>query len=228
MHQGNERMSEELWGRVDDYIVDRLATEDAALAAALAANAAAGLPAMDVSAAQGKFLNLMVRITGAKRVLEIGTLGGYSTIWMAKALPGDGRMVTLEYDPAHARVARQNIDASGIGGKVTIHVGAAADTLPVVAKENPEPFDFVFIDADKPSNPIYLDWAVKLSRRGTVIILDNVIRDGKVIDPDNTDPRIIGTRAAYDIIGSHPRLSATALQTVGSKGWDGFAIMVVD
>lgn len=221
-------MSGKLWGRVDDYIVDRLVNEDDALKAALAANAAAALPAMDVSAAQGKFLNLMVRITGAKRVLELGTLGGYSTIWMAKALPANGRLVTLEYDPKHAEVARKNIDGSGIGDKVTIHVGAAVDTLPVVAAQNPEPFDFIFIDADKPSNPIYLDWAIKLGRPGTVIILDNVIRDGKVLDPDNTDPRIIGTRAAYDIIGSHPRLSATALQTVGSKGWDGFAIMVVD
>ena len=220
-------MSEALWGRVDEYIVDKLVQEDASLEAALAANAAAGLPAMDVSAAQGKYLNLMVRITGAKRVLELGTLGGYSTIWMAKALPADGRLVTLEFDPRHAQVARRNIDQSGVGDKVTIHVGAAVDTLPVVAAQNPEPFDFIFIDADKPSNPIYLDWAVKLSRPGTVIILDNVIRDGKVLDPDNTDPRIIGTRAAYDIIGAHPRLQATALQTVGSKGWDGFAIMLV-
>ena len=221
-------MSETIWGRVDDYIVDKLVKEDASLSAALAANTAASLPAMDVSAAQGKFLNLMVRITGAKRVLELGTLGGYSTIWMAKALPAGGQLVTLEYDPKHAQVARRNIDASGVGDKVTIHVGAAVDTLPVVAAQNPEPFDFIFIDADKPSNPVYLDWAVKLSRPGTVIILDNVIRDGKVLDPANPDPRIIGTRAAYDIIGSHPRLSATALQTVGSKGWDGFAIMVVD
>jgi len=221
-------MSEALWGRVDEYIVDKLVQEDASLEAALAANAAAGLPAMDVSAAQGKFLHLMVRITGARRVLELGTLGGYSTIWMAKALPADGQLVTLEYDPGHATVARQNIDAAGVGDKVTIHVGAAVETLPLVAAQSPEPFDFIFIDADKPSNPIYLDWAIKLSRPGTVIILDNVIRDGKVLDPDSTDPRIIGTRAAYDLIGAHPRLQATALQTVGSKGWDGFAIMLVD
>jgi predicted O-methyltransferase YrrM len=220
-------MSDELWGRVDDYIVDTLVKADTPLADALVANAAAGLPAMDVSAAQGKYLNLMVRITGARRVLELGTLGGYSAIWMARALPADGMLVTLEYDPKHAEVARRNIDASGIGDKVTIHVGAAVDTLPVVAAQNPEPFDFIFIDADKPSNPIYLDWAVRLSRPGTVIILDNVIREGKVLDAENTDPRVIGTRAAYDIIGSHPRLEATALQTVGSKGWDGFAIMVV-
>lgn len=221
-------MDEALWGRVDEYIVDKLVGEDAALSAALVANAAAGLPAMDVSAAQGKFLNLMIRITGARRVLELGTLGGYSTIWMAKALPADGRLVTLEYDPKHAQVARQNIDASGIGDRVTIQVGAAVDTLPVVAAQNPEPFDFIFIDADKPSNPIYLDWAVKLSRPGTVIILDNVIREGKVLDAANTDLRVVGTRAAYDIVGNHPRLSATALQTVGAKGWDGFAIMVVE
>ncbi len=221
-------MSEQLWGRVDDYIAGKLVHEDAALAAALSANAAAGLPAIDVSAAQGKYLNLMVRITGAKRVLEFGTLGGYSTIWMAKALPADGRLVTLEYEPKHAEVARKNIDAAGVGDQVTIHVGAAIDSLPRVAAENPEPFDFIFIDADKPNNPAYLEWAVQLSRPGTVIIFDNVVRDGKVLDHENPDPRIIGTRAAYDLIASHPRLSATALQTVGSKGWDGFAIMVVD
>jgi predicted O-methyltransferase YrrM len=221
-------MSAELWSQVDTYIVDKLVQEDASLVAALAANAAAGLPAMDVSAAQGKFLNLMVRITRARTVLELGTLGGYSTIWMAKALPTDGRLVTLEYEPHHAEVARRNIDAAGLGDKVTIHVGAAADTLPVVAAENDQPFDFIFIDADKPNNPLYLEWAMKLSHSGTVIILDNVIRDGKVLDPDNTDPRIIGTRAAYDLIGAHPRLDATALQTVGSKGWDGFSIMVVN
>jgi predicted O-methyltransferase YrrM len=221
-------MDEALWGRVDEYIVDKLVAEDAALTAALAANVAAGLPAMDVSAAQGKFLNLMVRITGARRVLELGTLGGYSTIWMARALPADGTLVTLEFDPKHAEVARRNIDAADIGAKVAIHIWAATDTLPLVAAENPEPFDLIFIDADKPNNPIYLDWAIRLSRPGTVIILDNVIRDGKVLDPDNADPRIVGTRAAYELIGSHPRLSATALQTVGSKGWDGFAIMVVE
>ena len=221
-------MNEELWGRVDDYIAARLVHEDAALANALAANAAAGLPAIDVSAAQGKYLNLMVRITGAKRVLEVGTLGGYSTIWMARALPSDGRLVTLEYEPKHAAVARRNIDAAGVGDKVTIHVGAAANALPRLAAEDPEPFDFIFIDADKPNNRIYLDWAVKLGRPGTVIILDNVIRDGQVLEPANPDPRIIGTRAAYDFIAGHPRLSATALQTVGAKGWDGFAVMLVD
>ena len=220
-------MSERLWSRVDSYIEDRLVPHDSALEAVLLANARAGLPPIDVSAAQGKFLNLMVRITGAKRILELGTLGGYSTIWMAKALPPDGQLVTLEYEPHHAEVARKNIDRAGFGDKVAIHVGPAAQTLPVIAADGAEPFDFIFIDADKPNNPIYLDWATKLSRPGTVIILDNVIRDGKILEPEHPDPRVIGTRAAYDLIGSHPRLDATALQTVGAKGWDGFAIAIV-
>jgi len=221
-------MSQDLWGRVDEYIVDKLVDESGAREAALAANQAAGLPAIDVSAAQGKLLNLMVTITGARRVLEIGTLGGYSTIWMAQALPADGEMVTLEFDPHHAEVARSNIARAGMGERVRVIVGAAAETLPQLAAEDPAPFDFVFIDADKPNNPIYLDWAIKLGRPGTVIILDNVIRDGQVIEPDSADPRVVGTRAAFDMIASHPRLRATALQTVGSKGWDGFAIMVMD
>lgn len=221
-------MSAELWGRVDDYIVAKLVGEDAALANTLKANAAAGLPAIDVSAAQGKFLNLLVRVTGARRILEIGTLGGYSTIWMANALPEGGELVTLEYAPAHAAVAQANIERAGLSDRVTIHVGAAAETLPRLAAAQPDPFDLVFIDADKPSNPIYLDWAVKLSRPGTVIVLDNVIRDGQVINAESREPNVIGSRAAFDIIGNHPRLSATALQTVGSKGYDGFAIMIVD
>jgi len=221
-------MSSALWAQVDDYIVEKLVADGASFHQALAANAAAGLPAMDVSAAQGKYLHLLVRITGARRVLELGTLGGYSTIWMASALPTRGQLVTLEFDPRYAEVARQNIDDAGLGDKVTIHVGAAAETLPLLAAADPTPFDFIFIDADKPSNPIYLDWAVKLSRPGTVIILDNVIRDGKVLDPTERDPRVVGTREAYDLIGTNPRLSATALQTVGAKGWDGFAMMVVD
>ena len=221
-------MSQDLWGRVDEYIVDKLVDESGALEAALAANQAAGLPAIDVSAAQGKFLNLMVTITRARRVLEIGTLGGYSTIWMAQALPADGELVTLEFDPHHAEVAERNITQAGLGEVVRVIVGPAAETLPQLAAEDPEPFDFIFIDADKPSNPIYLDWAIKLGRPGTVIILDNVIRDGQVIEPDSADPRVVGTRAAFDMIASHPRLRATALQTVGSKGWDGFALIVLD
>ena len=221
-------MSQDLWGRVDDYIAERLVAEDAVLQASLSANDAAGLPAIDVSAAQGKFLNLMVSITGARRVLEVGTLGGYSTIWMARALPSDGKLVTLEFSPHHAEVAQSNITRAGLNHIVDIHVGAAAETLPRLAESGAGPFDLVFIDADKPNNVTYLEWAVRLARPGTVIILDNVIRDGQVLEPGNTDPRIIGTRAAFDWIGSHPRLRASALQTVGAKGWDGFAIMVVD
>ena len=221
-------MSQHLWGRVDDYIAERLVAEDAVLQATLSANEAAGLPAIDVSAAQGKFLNLMVSITGARRVLEVGTLGGYSTIWMARALPADGQLITLEFSPHHAEVAQRNIVRAELGHIVSVHVGAAAETLPRLAEAGAGPFDLVFIDADKPNNVTYLEWAVQLSRPGTVIILDNVIRDGQVIEPDNTDPRVVGTRAAFDWIGNHPRLRASALQTVGAKGWDGFAIMVVD
>ncbi len=217
-----------LSARVDTYIGDRLLGSDPMLEAVLAANQAAGLPPIDVSAAQGKFLNLMVSITRARRILEVGTLGGYSTIWMARALPEDGKLVTLEYSPHHAEVARSNIAGAGVGHLVDIRVGPAAETLPELAAGHSEPFDFIFIDADKPNNPTYLEWAIRLGRPGTVIILDNVIRDGQVIDTDNTDPRVIGTRAAFDMIASHPRLRATALQTVGAKGWDGFAIMVID
>ena len=220
-------MDAKIWSAVDDYIVEKLVGADD-LPSVLAANAAAGLPPIDVSAAQGKFLSLLVRMTGARRILEIGTLGGYSTIWMARALPPGGQLITLEYEPHHARVAAANIAAAGLTDRVTIHIGAAAETLPRIAAETPAPFDLIFIDADKPSNPIYLDWALKLSRPGTVIVLDNVVRDGRVIDPGSTDPNVVGSRAAFDIIGANPRLDATALQTVGSKGWDGFAIMVVD
>ena len=221
-------MSGELWGRVDDYIVDKLVDEDAVLSDALAANAAAGLRPIDVSAAQGKFLHLLVRMSGARRVLEVGTLGGYSTIWMAKALPADGSIVTLEYEPHHADVARRNIERAGLSDRVTVRVGAAADTLSALAAEKPEPFDFVFIDADKPSNTIYLDWAVKLSRPGTVIVLDNVVRDGQLVNSESRDPNVLGSRGAFDLIAANSRLSATALQTVGAKGYDGCAVMIVD
>jgi predicted O-methyltransferase YrrM len=221
-------MSNDLWGRVDGYIVDQLVHEDAALSGALAANAAAGLPPIDVSAAQGKLLHLLVRMSGARRVLEIGTLGGYSTIWMARALPDDGELLSLEYEPRHAEVARANIARAGLDRKVSVRVGAAAETLPLLATENPAPFDFVFIDADKPGNPVYLDWAIRLGRPGTVIVVDNVVRNGEVVDTASTDPNVRGSRAALELIGGNRRLSATAIQTVGSKGYDGFAIMIVD
>jgi len=221
-------MSAELWGRVDDYIADRLVDEDAALADALKANAANGLRPIDVSAAQGKFLHLLVRMSRATRILEVGTLGAYSTIWMAKALPAGGTIVTLEYEPHHAEVARRNIARAGYSGRIEVRVGAAAETLPVLAAEKPEPFDFVFIDADKPNNTVYLDWAIRLGRPGTVIVLDNVVRDGQVANAESRDPNVLGSRGAFDLIAANPRLSATALQTVGAKGYDGFAVMILD
>lgn len=220
-------MNEKVWGAVDDYLTKHLLPGDEALERALAANAAAGLPAIDVSPAQGRFMQILVMMCGAQRILEIGTLGGYSAICMARALPEDGRLVSLEYSPHHAEVARRNIEAAGLSAKVDIRVGAALESLPKLAEEGAGPFDFVFIDADKPNNPGYLDWALKLSRPGTVIVCDNVIRDGRVIDAASSDRNVGGARAAIEIQGREPRLVATALQTVGSKGYDGFTIAVV-
>jgi predicted O-methyltransferase YrrM len=221
-------MSEKLWSDVDAYIVDKLVPEDAAMAEVLKANTDGGLPAIDVSAAQGRFLELLVSMTGAKSILEIGTLGGYSTLWMARALPSGGRIVTLEYSPRHAEVAKANFKRAGAADRIELRVGAALETLPGVEKDGLGPFDLVFIDADKPNNPGYLDWAVKLSRKGTVIVLDNVIREGGVIREKSGDRSVEGARQGFDFLGSHPRLRATALQTVGAKGYDGFAIAVVD
>jgi predicted O-methyltransferase YrrM len=211
------------WARVDDYFAGLLAPEDAGLKAALAANAAAGLPAHDVSAPQGKMLSLYVRMTGAQRVLEIGTLGGYSTIWMARALPEGGRVDTIEFSAHHADVAAANLETVGVADRVVLHRGAALDVLPTLQG----PFDLIFIDADKPNNPNYLTWALKLSRPGTVIIGDNVVRGGAVADPASQDPNVIGVRAFLEMIAEDPRLDATAIQTVGEKGWDGFALAVV-
>ncbi|MHB1102135.1 MAG: O-methyltransferase [Devosia sp.] len=221
-------MGQKKWSKVDAYIAEKLLPPDAVLAAALAANAADGLPPIDVSPPQGRLLNLLVRMSGARRVLEIGTLGGYSTIWMARALPEDGKLVTLEFEPRHAAVAKANIERAGLSGKVDIRVGKAIDNLPKVAAEGMGPFDFVFIDADKPSNPQYLDWALKLSRSGTVIVLDNVIRDGAVIKSKSGDASVEGARVGFDFFGGSLRLDATALQTVGSKGYDGLAIAIVN
>jgi predicted O-methyltransferase YrrM len=221
-------MNQTLWTAVDDYIADRLLPRDEVLGRVLAANAAAGLPAIDVSPAQGRFLHLLVRITGARRVLEIGTLGGYSTICMASALPAEGGLVTLEYEPRHAEVARGNLLSAGLADKVELRLGPGVDSLRSLHAERHPPFDLVFIDADKPSNPDYLEGALRLSRPGTVIVLDNVVRGGAVVDAGSSDPSIVGTRAAFDVLSGHPRLSATALQTVGAKGYDGFAIAVVD
>jgi predicted O-methyltransferase YrrM len=211
------------WTALDDYIAAHLLGEDSALDGALAANAAAGLPAIDVSPPHGRLLELMARMTGARRILEVGTLGGYSTICLARALPEGGRLVTLEIDPRHAEVARGNLSAAGVAGKVEVIVGPARDTLATLQG----PFDFIFIDADKPSNALYLKHAVRLSRPGTAIVIDNVVREGAVLDPDG-DPSAAGARALFEAVAAEPLLSATAVQTVGVKRWDGFILALVD
>jgi predicted O-methyltransferase YrrM len=217
----------DVWTKVDTYFADLLTPSDAVLDAALAANRKAELPAIDVTGLQGKFLELLVRMTGAYRVLELGTLGGYSTIWLARALPMDGKVVSLEVDPNHAKVARGNLQNAGLLDRVDLRVGPAADELRNIAASNAAPFDLIFIDADKASYPEYLEWSLKLSCAGTVIVADNVVRDGKVIEPDNPDPNIQGVRRFTELVAAEPRLAATAMQTVGAKGYDGFAIAVV-
>ena len=215
-------MDQDSWTAVDAYVEDRLAGDGPQRV--LDANQSVGLMAIDVSPAQGKLLHLLARMIGARRVLEIGTLGGYSTIWMARALPAGGRIVTIEVDPRTAEVAAANFAAEGIADKVDLRVGAALDVLPTLEG----PFDLVFIDADKANNARYAEWALKLSRPGTVIVCDNVVRDGRVLDERTNEPAITGTRALFDFLGAEGRLTATAIQTVGRKGWDGFAIAVVD
>ena len=217
----------EQWNAVDDYLSDTLGLTDPALEAALKASDAAGLPQIAVSAPQGRLLQLLARIHGARRILEIGTLGGYSTICLARALPEDGRLVSLEFDPKHAEVARANIAAAGLADKVEVRVGAALDTLPLLQSEGAGPFDLAFIDADKVNNPSYVRWALELGRPGTVIVVDNVVRDGRVADGASEDAAVRGTRAALEFIAAEPRLTGTAVQTVGSKGYDGFALAVV-
>jgi len=195
--------------------------------AALDANRKADLPAIDVTPLQGKFLEILARATDAARVLEIGTLGGYSTLWLARALPANGLVVTLELEPRHAEVALQNLKAAGLANKVDLRIGPAAETLKALARENTTPFDLIFIDADKASYPYYLQWSMKLSHPGTIIVADNVVRDGKIIDPASSDPNIKGVRRFTEMIATEPRLSTTVLQTVGTKGYDGFAIAIV-
>ena len=217
-------MSDEArWEQVDAYVAEKLLGPDEVLTAALADCAAAGMPAIQVPAAQGKLLNLLVRVHGARRVLEIGTLGGYSTIWLARGLPAGGRLDTLEIDPRWAEVARRNLDRAGLAGVAEVHLGPAVDTLATLTG----PYDLVFIDADKPGNPAYLREALRLTRPGAVVVLDNVVRGGRVVDADSTEPSVVGTRAAYDLIAAEPRLDATALQTVGAKGYDGFVVALV-
>ncbi|MGH9590170.1 MAG: O-methyltransferase [Terracidiphilus sp.] len=216
------------WTKVDDYFGGLLAPADDVMKQVLRANDKAGLPSIDVSPLQGKFLFLLARIVQARRVLEIGTLGGYSTIWMARALPVNGRIVTLEMDPKHAEVARQNLSAAGMLDRVDLRLGRALDTLPALHASGAGPFDLVFIDADKQNNLEYLEWAVKLGRPGTVIVVDNVVREGKVIDAKSRKGDVRGTRRMTERMARHPRLNATALQTVGVKGYDGFALAVLE
>jgi predicted O-methyltransferase YrrM len=224
-------MNQDLWTAVEKYLVSTLIHPDEAVNEAVHANASAGLPAIDVAPNEGKLLHLIARIQAAARILEVGTLGGYSTIWLARALPPTGRLITLELDPAHAAVAAKNIQRAGLSSLVDIKVGPAAESLATLHADllvkKIEPFDLIFLDADKPNNPVYLEWAIKLSRPGTIIIGDNVIRDGEILDPNSTNPSVNGTRTFLERLGNHPRLEATALQTVGSKGYDGFAIAIV-
>ncbi|MFF5005025.1 O-methyltransferase [Streptomyces phaeochromogenes] len=217
----------QLWHDVDDYFTGLLAPPDEALTDALHDSDAAGLPHINVAPPQGKLLHLLAVIQGATRILEIGTLGGYSTIWLARALPEDGRLITLEYSERHAEVARRNLARAGLDKITEVRVGPALDSLTKLADEgdgNAAPFDLVFIDADKVNNPRYVEWAVKLTRPGSLIILDNVVRGGAVTDATSDDPSVRGTREALDLFATHPKLTATAIQTVGSKGYDGFAL----
>ncbi|MGE6377916.1 O-methyltransferase [Peribacillus muralis] len=212
------------WDEVDLYFSNKLHTTDHIMNSILKANEEAGLPAIDVSPNQGKFLHLLAKLCGAKSILEIGTLGGYSSVWLARALPEDGRLITLEYEEKHAKVAEANIKKAGVADKISIIVGAALDTLPKLKEQGLTSFDLIFIDADKVNNPEYLRWALKLSRPGTVIITDNVIRDGKVLDPDSEDPNVKGIRTFVDQLSADPRIDSTVMQTVGMKGYDGFVI----
>lgn len=211
------------WSQADSYLADTLIGPDAELESALVAQREAGLPEIEVAPVAGKLLNLLVRISGARRVLEIGTLGGYSTIWLARAVGPDGRVVTIEAEAENAAVARASIDAAGVGDRVDIRIGRGAEVLPTLVGG----FDLVFIDADKESNTVYLDWAARLGHSGTVVVLDNVGREGEIVRDDSTDSKVIGTRDGLRMLGEDPRFDATALQTVGAKGWDGFAIAVV-
>lgn len=215
------------WTVVDQYFADLLVPSDPVLDAALQATADAGMPPINVAPNQGKLLHVLARMCGARTILEIGTLGGYSTIWLARSLPPDGRLVTLEADPRHAEIARRNIARAGFANNVDVRVGQAVDTLAQLAAETHAPFDLVFIDADKQNTTDYLDWGIKLARPGSVIILDNVVRNGAVIDATSTDTTVQGMRRGLEALAHDPRVTATALQTVGSKGYDGFALALV-
>ncbi|MDT7558091.1 MAG: hypothetical protein QOC67_4131 [Pseudonocardiales bacterium] len=221
-------MVDERWAAVDNYFGDLMIGEDPVLDAALAASDAAGLPPIAVSPTLGKLLHLLARATGARRILEVGTLGGYSTIWLGRALPAGGRLISLEAVDKHAEVARSNVAAAGLSEVVDIRVGPALEALPKLAAEQGDPFDLIFIDADKENNVAYFDWAIRLARPGSMIIVDNVVRDGKVLDANNPDSRVQGSRQFAELVGAQNRASATTLQMVGVKGWDGFTLAVVN
>jgi predicted O-methyltransferase YrrM len=216
-------MTEAVWTEVDKYFTDQLVAQDPVLEATLAASDAAGLPAINVAPNQGKLLHLLARMRGARRILEIGTLGGYSTIWLARALPEDGQLISLEFNPKHAEVARANIASAGLADRVEIRVGPALESLP----ELTGPFDLAFIDADKVNNLEYFRWALQLSTVGSLIIVDNVVRGGRVVNAADDNPAVVGTRRLIEALGAEPRVSATAIQTVGSKSYDGFAFALV-
>jgi predicted O-methyltransferase YrrM len=220
-------MIEERWRVVDRYITDTLVNAEPSVERAIAAEHAAGLPAIEVSPNEGKFLYLLARIHGARSILEIGTFVGYSAIWLARALPAGGRLITLEADAAYAERARTNIARTGLAERIEVRVGAALDTLPRLAREGRGPFDLIFIDADKRNNPGYLEWSLRLSRAGTLIVADNVVRGGAVADTRCPDPDAQGVRRFNELVAGDTRLAATAIQTVGVKGWDGFALILV-
>lgn len=220
-------MSEKTWTAVDDYVSEMLVGPDMVLEATLDASSDAGLPEIAVAPNQGKFLMLLAQAIRARHILELGTLGGYSTIWLARALPKDGRVVTLEVDPHHAEVAQANFKRAGLAASIDLRVGKGLDLLPKLAAERPEAFDLVFIDADKQNIPGYFTWALKLTRPGSLIIVDNVIREGEVIDARSSDPSVKGVRRFNEMLKEETRVSATAIQTVGSKGYDGFAMVLV-
>jgi predicted O-methyltransferase YrrM len=220
-------MSEDLWSTVDTYITRALVKADGALETALETSEAAGLPAISVAPSQGKLLHILARLVNARAILEIGTLGGYSTIWMARALQPGGRLVTLESDPKHAKLATANIARAGVGGVVDVRLGVALETLPRIAAEKIGPFDLIFIDADKVSTPEYFQWALKLSRVGSLIVVDNVIRKGQVANDKSDDPAVQGMRRFIEMAAAERRVVATAIQTVGGKGYDGFSIALV-
>ena len=217
-------MNQQIWNAVDKYFGNTIVSSDSILDSALRDSDAANLPQHNVAPNQGKLLQIFAQMMGAKRILEIGTLGGYSTIWLARSVPSDGRVVTLEANLEYAEVAAKNIERANLTDIVDIRVGRAIDTLAELVKEGSSPFDFIFIDADKPNNPDYLKWSIELSRPGTIIVGDNVVRNGEVANPDSSDPKVRGVRKFCELLSVEPRLSSTAIQTVGNKGYDGFAI----